>query len=88
MDRSTFLAYISGVPEFVITDRAALLSVLEAHHWMLSHAAKALGISRQTLYATMSRLKVKRRKPTGGAAAEFRRVRASRAAYARWRGAA
>lgn len=88
MDRCNFAAYIFTVPEFVITDRAALIEVLESHAWMLAHAAKSLGISRQTLYATMRRLKVKRRKPTGGAAAEFRRSRALRAAEARWRGAA
>ena len=62
----------------VITDRSRLLSVLKAHRWVLSHAAKALGISRQTLYASMERCDISR-KPMDPAYLSERNSRAAQA---------
>lgn len=64
--------------DFAVLDRALLVEALKEHRWILKHAAKALGISRQTLYATMRRFQVERR-PMDPA---FLKERAHRAASA------
>lgn len=50
------------MPEYVYhyRDRKHVRLTLEAHGWIIRYAAKALGVSRQTLYGTMKRLRIKR----------------------------
>lgn len=42
-------------------EREALLAVIEQHHWQISSAARALGISRNTLYRKMEKHAIERR---------------------------
>lgn len=66
------------MPDCAVLDRALLVATLEESRWILKHAAKALGISRQTLYATMGRFGVARKPMDPG----FLKERAERAARA------
>jgi len=41
-----------------LQERQSLLQLLESHRWNVSHAAKALDVSRNTLYRRMHRLHI------------------------------
>jgi transposase-like protein len=49
-------------PYPTVESKRELVQALEAADWVLARAARALGISRQTLYATMELYGVKRRR--------------------------
>ena len=44
--------------------RTLLLRALDEHHWNLTHAANALGLTRQYVYQLLKRYGIKRVRPT------------------------
>lgn len=76
------IPYIGGwmpSPYPAIDSRQVLMDALEASGWVLAHAARALGISRQTLYASMRRCRIVRRPMSQAYVIErARRARAAR----------
>jgi transcriptional regulator of acetoin/glycerol metabolism len=52
-------ADISALNAIQLNERETVLSLLDEHRWNVSNVAKALGISRNTLYRKMRRLHIR-----------------------------
>jgi transcriptional regulator of acetoin/glycerol metabolism len=52
-------ADLSGLNAIQLNERGTVLSLLDEHRWNVSNVAKALGISRNTLYRKMRRLHIR-----------------------------
>jgi transcriptional regulator of acetoin/glycerol metabolism len=50
------LAEATQLPPQLAQERQSLLNLLEAQRWNVSHVAKSLGVSRNTLYRRMHKL--------------------------------
>jgi hypothetical protein len=53
--------YLVAMASNPLTDREVLVQTLKSCRWVISEAARVLGVSRQAIYDAMARFEIKRR---------------------------